>query len=291
MKILFTTFLLSLTFLCHSTENEWQDSWLLGLELLDNQEYAEAKNFFATAVTNMSKEELQQMPDVLIYLAQTNYMLNDFEQTLLLAKELLTLYNLSDLQRLICGNLVISSLWNEGREEEAIDAYSEYIIDSPLAPKCFFKEDKIIINNVPSCSVYKKPVKSLLTDEFCKSKEDFKEYGNIWVFNVTKNCKCKNLESNSYSKRVEDKKRTPEAIRGCCNTCSTLAVGGGLVCGKVPHWVCKSACFLFIETIRQICESCCYNGGYDEKCWTRFSFWKDDFHDKNPNCSHPNDWL
>jgi hypothetical protein len=29
---------------------------------------------------------------------------------------------------LICGNLVISSLWNQGREEEAINAYSEYII-------------------------------------------------------------------------------------------------------------------------------------------------------------------
>lgn len=264
---------------------------LLGLPRRENHEYEESKKMFAAAVIQVPEEELRRTPDVLIYLAQANYMIDDFEQTLVITKELLAFHNLSDQQRLICGNLFVSSLWNQGREEEAIIAYSEYIIKSPLAPKCFFKEDKIIINNVPSCSIYKKSVKSLLANEFCKSKEDFREYGNIWVFNVTKKCKCKKLELSSYSKRVDDKKRTPEAIRGCCNTCSTLAVGGGLVCGRVPHWVCKSACFLFIETIRQICESCCYNGGYDEKCWERFSFWKDDFHDKNPNCSHPNDWV
>jgi hypothetical protein len=67
------------------------------------------------------------------------------------------------------------------------------------------------------------------------------------------------------------------------------AVGSVTICGRFPNYICKTACALFIELLRQICESCCYNGSYEDKCWEKFSFWKDDFHDRNPACPHPND--
>jgi hypothetical protein len=56
---------------------------------------------FEIVVKQMSEDEFQQVPDVLIYLAQANYMLGDFEQALLFTKQLLTSHNLSDQQKLI----------------------------------------------------------------------------------------------------------------------------------------------------------------------------------------------
>lgn len=293
MKLLFTLLLLSTSFLTHAMENDWQDIWLTGLEFLENKQYIEAKEIFTLAVSKMSEEEIQETPDVLINLAHTNYILGNFDDTLRQAKELVTSRCLSDQQRLICGNLIVSSLWQKGEEEKAVQAYFEYMASSPIVPKCYFREDRIIINNVPSCKIYKNSAKSFFIKEFCKNDEDFREYGDVWAINVTKKCDCYEKKTTSYQpyKRVDNKKRTPEAIRACCNTCSTLAVGGVAICGRFPNYACKIACTFFIETLRQIGEGCCYNGGYEEKCWENFSFWKDSFHDKNPKCPHPNDCL
>lgn len=290
MKLTLSLILLSITFFIHSAQNEWQDDWLTGLEYLDNNEFIQAKTMFEHALSSMSEEEIQESPDVLINLANTDFLMGNVDETLRQAEKLIT-FPLSDVQRLICGNLIVSALWNKGLEEKAVEKYFEYIASSPMASQCYFREDKIIINKVPSFGCYRDLAKASFIDKFCENNEDFQEYGDLWAIKRTKKCSCSDKQSipSQPFKRV-DSKRTAQAIRGCCNTCSTLSVGGNLVCARVPHYICKTACVFFIEALRQTCEGCCYNGGYDEKCWENFSFWKDDFYNKNRSCSHPNDW-
>lgn len=276
-----------------SNENQWQDIWLTGLEFVENNQYVKAKEMFASAITNMSKEELQENPEVLISLTHANYILYNNDDVLQEANNLLTSYRLSDLQKLRCGNLLVSALWLKGEEGEAVQAYFKYIASSPMVPKCHFKEDKIIISNIPSCEIYKDSFKSFFIQEFCENQADFHEYGNVWSIDVTKKCKCSAKKTGAYQilNKAVNEKRTPQAIRACYNTCSTLAVGADIACSRIPHFVCSTACFLFVEAARQLCDECCYHGGWDEKCWEKFSFWKVDFHNKNPNCPDPKDWL
>lgn len=289
MKSLFTIFALSISFLSYSMEYQWQESWLLGLECLDRNEYDHARDFLEDAVAKMSGEELQQAPEVLIQLAQAHYMLGSTENTLLFTEQVLKNYSISDHQKLVCGQLIVSSLWKAGRTQEAQNAYSTYIVNSLLAPKCHFQEDKIIISNITAGCCYNKSLQSILIDEFCNNQNDFHELNDVWVINVTKrNCCYSHSDAIRYSKRP-DPQKSAEAIRGCCNTCSTLAVGAAVICSRIPHLVCSAACVLFIEALRQVCEACCFHGGFKE-CWDKFAFWKDEYHDKNPRCPHPNEY-
>lgn len=274
----------------YSLENSWNEYWLSGIKYFENEQYSEAKEMFSIVINNMSEEECQQNPDVLIHMASINFRLGNFEDALQQAQELASFYRLSGQERLECGNLIVSVFWEKGMEENAIEAYFNYIASSPIAPKCLFEENKIIIKNVPQCKICEKSAISFLIKNFCEKEDDFQKYANIWVIRVTKKCECvnKKIQMNQHSKLLNDRtKRTPEVVRACCNTCNTLAVGAGVACGRIPHFGCRTFYVLFVETCRQVCESCCYNGGIEEKCWENFSFWKDDFHRQKPGCSIP----
>lgn len=283
MKQFLTILFLLVTSLTYSIENSWHTYWLNGLKCLENEQYIEAKEMFSIAVINMSEIERQHNPDVLMHVASTNYVLEHFDDTLKQTEELISSEYFSDQERLICGSLIVSALWKKGMEDEAIEAYFNYIASSPIVPKCQFEENKIMIKNVPQCKHYKKSVKSFFIQKFCNQEEDFQEYGNVWVINLTKKCECGNNKAK-ITQINKGTRRTPEVIRGCCNTCSTLAVGAFVACGRLPGVLCQTACTLFIEMMRQACEGCCYNGGIEEKCWENFSFWKDDFRRQKPQC-------
>ena len=290
MKQFFLALFLSITSLTYSVENSWTEYWANGLKHLDNKQYIDAKEMFTTAIAQMSEDELQQNPDLLIQIASANYALGLFDDTLQQAEVLISSHYLSDTERFICGNLIVSALWKKGMEETAVEAYFKHIVSNPIVPKCLFEESKILIKNVPQCKAYKKIARSFLTQKFCEKDTDFQEYGNVWIINLTKKCDC--IKSNSKSARHPERvtngsKRTPEVVRACCNTCSTLAVGGFVACGRIPHIGCQAACSLFVEMLRQTCEGCCYNGGIEEKCWEKFSIWKDDFNRQAPECTIP----
>ena len=142
-------------------------------------------------------------------------------------------------------------------------------------------------------NIYRKSVKSLFINQFCEDENDIHEYGDVWKIDITKKsgCQCNRASNKLPSKNVEDRRRTPEAIRGCCNTCSTLAVGAGACCARISHYACATVCLLFVETIRQICEDCCFHGGWDDRCWEDFSFWKDTFRDEHPRCPDLNEGM
>lgn len=212
--------------------NPWQDFWLSGLNYLENNQYIQAKEMFENAFTKISKTELQANPEILINLIHTNFMLQNYDVALYQTKNLLCSYQLSDQQKLICGSFLSSILLEKGEEKEAVQAYFEYIANSPLAPKCHFSEDRIIINNIPSCETCKSCFKSFFIQEFCEGPADFHEYGNVWVIRK-KNCQCKGENVNYHiNKRLVQ--RDDLAIRGCCNNCSTLAIGATLACSYIP---------------------------------------------------------
>ncbi len=289
MKQFLMIILLSVTSLIYSKENSLNEYCLSGLKYFEDKQYAEAKEMFTAAINNMSNDERQQNTDVLFHMASTNYLLGDYDNVLTQAEELISCPYLSDQEKLQCGNLIVSSFWKKGMEEKAIEAYFNYIASSPIAPKCLFEENKIIVKNAPQCEECKKSAVPFLINKFCEKEEDFQEYGNIWVIRLTKKCDCFNKESHrDQNARLKDgTKRTPEVIRACCNTCSTLAVSAGVACGRILHFGCRTFCLLFVETCRQVCEGCCYHGGVEEKCWENFSFWKDDFQRQNPDCTIP----
>lgn len=265
--------------------SDWRSDWIKGLENLSKAEYSEAKENFTSAIAHMSEDEIHQNYYVLLNRSDANYMLERFEEAIQDIESLMKLGVLSDQEKLLSGNILVASLSKKGKESEATDAYLKYIASSPLLPKYHFEADRIIIRNVPLCDDYKKATKSFFLREFCENENSFQEYGNTWIFDTSKNCNC--------SEVAIQKERDPRVVKGCCNTCSTLAVSGSTVCATFPGSLhpaaafCRAACLLFIEGLRQGCEWCCSNGGIEQKCWKKFETWKDDFDSQTPNCPHP----
>lgn len=285
-NIFFLFFFLMVSLNCFA-ESEWQENWLAGLEFLNKNQCEDAKNMFDLATKSMSSEELKKNYYIIINRAHVNYLLEDFEEAITDSEKLFEMNVLSDQEKLLCGNIYVSALWKKGLEQEAVEIYLRYIASNPIIPKYQFEENRIIIRNVPQLGSYQKLAKSFLINKFCEKEENIHEYGNTWVVNITKTCGvCKESELNA-------RKRRPEGIRACCNTCSTLAVSATAICSclsnsKHPVIVlCKLSCIMFTEGLRQACEWCCYNGGIEDKCWNNFSTWKDDFHNENQNCPHP----
>lgn len=275
---------------CNAHEDAWQDRWVSGLQFLEKEQHIEARAMFSMAVDMMSQEEIEKNPGVLMNLAQANYELKTYDESIKDCEKLLTLKSISDQDRLIFGNMIVSALWKIGKENEATDAYMKYIATNTLLPRYNFQKDRIIVSNLPESEAVKKNIKNFYIRKFCNTDRNFHDYGNTWVIDVQKNCgyNCK----QEYPNHCAATHRSAETIRACCNTCSTLAVGASAICSSlpsctVPTTVCKFACIMFVEGARQACEWCCYNGGLGEKCWENFKTWKDDFHSENPECPHP----
>ena len=66
--------------------------------------------------------------------------------------------------------------------------------------------------------------------------------------------------------KITDPQRSPEQIQGCINNRNKCAVAAEFICGCIPippnvgailTGTCRFACFVFVETLRQDCESCC----------------------------------
>lgn len=274
----------------YAEENTWQEHWISGLECLEQSQYDKAQKFFSVAVNRMSEAELEQNPSVLMNLAQVDFNLKNYDDSIKHCKFLLNLEIISDQEKLLLGSMIVSSLVQIGKEVEAQDAYMEYIAKSTLMLRHHFGKNKIIVSHIPDCENFKKSTKRLYVKKFCETEENLHDYGNIWVIDIKKKCECEFSEINVPLEAKSS--RNPEAIRACCNTCSTLAVGAAAVCSyipgcSVPTTVCKLSCVMFVEAARQACEWCCYNGGMGNKCWENFATWKDDFHDANPECPHP----
>jgi hypothetical protein len=208
--------------------------------------------------------------------------------------------NLTDEERLNCGMKRIAVFMKLGNEDAAVEEYKKYIIGCPLFPKYDFGKEKIIIRNVPDCKCYKNFAKELMLSDYCENEEDICEYGNKWIVNVTKkDCnQCKITKKEDFPSHLlildEGGERSPEQIRACCNTVNKLAAAANLICGcvttpfgPITNTACKAACVVFVEAIREEAEWCCYNGGYEKKCWKKYDTWKNDFKRKNGNCPKP----
>lgn len=304
MKKLLITVLLLITSSTYSFENSWRECWLNGLKYFEEKQYVEAREMFQTAITAMAEEEFQQNPYVLIDLAHVNYMLGNVDDTLRDAFRLVSIQGLSDLERLISGNYLVSALWVKGYTEEAVEAYLKYIERSPIIPKYHFEKNKIIIRNVLDCDWYKDWTKQLMLLKYCENEHDIHEYGNIWVIDITKQNDFldidedrtpKNLDFTKSASRPVLQKKTLQQIEGCCNTCDLLAVGANVICGclALPEvlagpWtsvVCTLACMAFVEQSKQDCKACCRKD--PQECGHFFKEWKDLFKRDYPNCPKP----
>lgn len=148
-----------------------------------------------------------------------------------------------------------------------------------------------MIRNIPDCECYKNYAKQLMISNYCENENDIHEYGNVWIVNITKKCNC--MKNQQYPSGVFQ--RSPAEIQGCCNTCDRLATAANFICGCLPvppqlggpvtKAACRLACVMLVETLREDCESCCYEE--DGKCWSCFETWKSQFKKKNPDCAHP----
>lgn len=73
-----------------------------------------------------------------------------------------------------------------------------------------------------------------------------------------------------------------EQVRGCCNSCSSLATCADIACVAAPF---GAVCIFFVEQVKQMCERCCYMGM--RECLDGFKNWKIDFQNSNPKCPKP----
>lgn len=279
-----------LSSLCIANEN-WQQHWEHGKEYLTNLNYEEAVLELDLAVNLMSKEELAEYPYVLIDRAESDYFLKNYIKVIESTDRALLSSHLTDQERLECGMKRIAAYMQLNQESYAIEEYKKYIIGCPLFPKYNKFEDKIVIRNLPECECYKDYAKQFMMSKYCENESDIRTYGDMWIVNITKKCDCmKNLLITSRTS-----KRSPAEIEGCCNTCNRLATTANFICGCLPippqlggpitKTACRLACVLLVETLREDCESCCYNE--EGVCWSCFETWKEKFKKKNPNCGSP----
>ena len=277
-------------------DNNWQDHWHKGCDYFSNSQYQNASLEFDQAILILSEEEQNQYPYVLVYRAESDYFLKNYERILLDTEKALKSNNLTENERLTCGMRRIAVFMQLGDENASVEEYKRYIIGCPLFPKYDYSKEKIIIRNIPDCAFYKESTKQLMISQFCENENDISEYGNMWIINITKNCECsKDIQNMESSLPVlEVAQRGPAEAQACCNTVNKLAVAANVICGcvstpfgPVTSTTCKVACALFVEGVRQASEWCCNNGGVEEKCWKKFETWKVNFKEKNPKCPRP----
>ncbi len=175
----------------YSEESEWQQYWLNGLECFHNCQYSEAEKMFSAAIKEVPEECIEENLHLLMSLAETHYMLKEFDDAIQNIEELMGHEQfLSDQEKLLGGNILVGSLWGKGSNDEAVEAYLKYIAGSRLAPRCEFVKNKIIVRNIPTCGIYKKKTKKFLMEQFCNDEKNFLDYGDIWVISKTRTCAC-----------------------------------------------------------------------------------------------------
>lgn len=267
-------------------QTDWESHWNNGLAYYEEQCYLEASKEFDQAINMMSDQELQEFPFVLSDRAENDFFLGNDLRVLEDTEKALNSNNLTDYERLNCGIKRIAILSRQGEDEAASEEYKKYIIGCPLFPKYSFSNEKIIIRNIPDCECYKNLSKQLMLSQFSTKESDIQDFGNTRIINISKDLICLPCK--------ESQMRNQKQVQGCCNTCNKLAIASASVCGciSVPFGpitcgVCRTACLIFVEEIRQLCEWCCQNGGLGGKCWEQFETWKIDFHQKNPDCPQP----
>jgi hypothetical protein len=165
---------------------------------------------------------------------------------------------------------------------------------TPEEDKWEYSEDKIIIRNVLDCECYQGYIKERIMADYCEKDEDICKYGNMWIINITKH-KQSGVDSDCLL-RAQRRKRSPQEIRACCNSCSTcaqaaagicacLSAGAGCVGGNWTMLGCTIACTNFVEDFRRQCENGCHNDL--ERPWENFETWKDEYEKRYRLCPKP----
>jgi hypothetical protein len=283
---------------CFADEH-WQEHWLKGKDFFANSLFEEAALEFDFAIHLMSEQEKKTFPSVVVDRVENDYVLGNLDRILADTELALNSENITDYERLFCGLRRIAVFLSLNMEDVAVEEYLKYVSGCPLFPKYDRFDNHIVIRNIPDCNCYKKWTKENILSKYCSSENDIKDYGNTWVANITKNqCGCNaGREQNSIHQKTNltFQQRDQKQIEACCNTCNRLATAASVICGCLPvppvlggpitQSACRVACVMFVDTLKNDCEKCCYNS--NGTCWTCFETWKDQFKKEHPDCPHP----